>query len=183
MYLILHFVQCSEAGQRGVVGDDVGNLMCSFDQTALGDRVEGGIQTSSLMRYVRVCNTWKVWLKVDFFCQFGNFKKTEKSRTREPWTGWQIDITGQTLARNQITPSWFLHPWLRRGSLRVHYEETRNRMMMSFITFSTLERGEAKSWKVRTPGAGWYTLQYLKYFPNLFALKYLLGSISNLPLK
>ena len=44
------------------------------------------------------------------------------------------------MARNQITPSWFLHPWLRRGSLRVHYEETRNRMMMSFITFSTLER-------------------------------------------
>ena len=43
--------------------------------------------------------------------------------------------------------------------------------------------GEAESWKVQTPGAGWYTLQYLKYFPNLFALKYLLYSISNLPLK
>ena len=25
-----------------MLGDDVGNLMCSFDQTALGDRVEGG---------------------------------------------------------------------------------------------------------------------------------------------
>ena len=55
VYLILHFVQCSEAGQRGgVVGDDVGNLMCSFDQTALGDRVEGGIQTSSINDEIRV---------------------------------------------------------------------------------------------------------------------------------
>ena len=42
VYLSLYFVQCSEAGQRRVVGDDVGNLMCSFDQTALGDRVWGG---------------------------------------------------------------------------------------------------------------------------------------------
>ena len=170
---------------EGVVGDDVGNLMCSFDQTALGDRVEGGGDSNfqhqwwDTWKYVTL---WKCGWRSIFFANLVTFK-TEKSRTREPWTGWQIDITGQTLARNQITPSWFLHPWLRRGSLRVHYEETRNRMMMSFITFSTLERGEAKSWKVRTPGAGWYTLQYLKYFPNLFALKYLLGSISNLPLK
>lgn len=68
---------------EGLVGNDVGSLMCSFDQTALGDRVEGGIQTSSLMRYVRVCNTWKVWLKVDFFCQLGNFKKKLRSRVQK----------------------------------------------------------------------------------------------------
>ena len=37
----------------GMVGDDVGNLMCSFDQTALGDRVEGGIQTSSINDEIR----------------------------------------------------------------------------------------------------------------------------------
>ena len=65
-----------------MLGDDVGNLMCSFDQTALGDRVEGGIQTSSLMRYVRVCNTWKVWLKVDFFANSVTFKKL-RSRVQE----------------------------------------------------------------------------------------------------
>ena len=47
VYLSLYFVQCSEAGQGGVVGDDVGNLMCSFDQTALGDRVEGGFKLSA----------------------------------------------------------------------------------------------------------------------------------------
>ena len=73
VYLSLYFVQCSEAGQRGGGWWWCGELDVFFWPNRPGRSCRGGIQTSSLMRYVRVCNTSKVWLKVDFFYQFGNF--------------------------------------------------------------------------------------------------------------
>ena len=66
VYLSLYFVQCSEAGQRGGGWWWCGELDVFFWPNRPGRSCRGGIQTSSLMRYVRVCNTSKVWLKVDF---------------------------------------------------------------------------------------------------------------------
>ena len=82
VYLNLYFVQCSEAGQRGVVGDDVGNLMCSFDQTALGDRVEGGGGGFKLPAW---WDTWEYvtlgkcdWRSI-FFANYVTFKTLPKA--------------------------------------------------------------------------------------------------------